>query len=77
MIGLCFADIWSSREIDIWTRCEVFVSHHISHCCSRLSILRICSQKTNGWFSPLGNFNNGCCHCIHLICEYFLFYSLL
>jgi len=64
------AEIFSSGEVHIWTRCKIAGADNIPHCCSRHSFLFLCCQKTNGWFFwSLGDHYSGCCCFIHGLCE--------
>lgn len=66
------AEIFSSRKVHIWTRCEITGADNYSYCCSCCSFLCLCCQKTDGCiFWPLGDIHNGCCCCVHSLCESF------
>lgn len=68
-----FADIFPSGKVHIWTWCKISGIYHIPYCCSSCSFLCLCCQKTDGWFfTSLGNIYNGCCCCVHSICEFSL-----
>lgn len=76
VLNHCFdyflAEIFSSGKVHIWTRCEITGADNFSYCCSCRSFLCLCCQKTDGWFFwPLGDIHNGCCCCVHSLCESF------
>lgn len=66
------AEIFSSGKVHIWTRCEITGADNFSYCCSCRIFLCLCCQKTDGcFFWPLGDIHNGCCCCVHSLCESF------
>lgn len=64
------AEIFSSGQVHIWTRCKIVGPDNFSYRCSCCSFLCLCCQKTNRWLSwSLGDNHNGSCCCVHNLCE--------